>query len=76
MVEPVYGWQVIIARLAGGYKAHLCEASIIRVMPENEIPPAIEQVRLKRTIDKSPLDVVELRYHIKGVIVCRDNIQI
>ena len=39
-------------------------------------PPAwiFEQVRKKRTIDKSPLDVVELKYHINGVIVCRESI--
>ena len=48
----------------------------IRKSPPKRKTNPIEQVRLKRTIDKSPLDVVELRYHIKGVIVCRDNIQI
>ena len=37
--EPVYGWQVTIAWLAGQSKAHLSAASSIRAMPETEIPP-------------------------------------
>ena len=32
---------VIVAWLAGQLKAHLCAASSIRAMPENEIPPAM-----------------------------------
>ena len=36
---PLKRVYVIIAWLAGQYTAHLCAASIIRAMPENEIPP-------------------------------------
>ena len=37
--EPVDGWQLLVARLAGQSLAHLCAASNIRAMPETEIPP-------------------------------------
>ena len=40
--EPsVYGWQITSARLAGQQKRHLCQASCVRAMPENEKPPAM-----------------------------------
>ena len=54
-------------------QAHLVQKGVEKIII---IPRNSEQVRKKRTIDKSPLDVVELRYHIKGVIVCQDHIRI
>ena len=44
MKETVYdGEHVTIVWLAGKYTAHLCAASSIRVMPETEIPPAMNK---------------------------------
>ena len=38
---PLKRVYVAVAWLAGQSKAHLCAVSIIRAMPENEIPPVL-----------------------------------
>ena len=40
-LAPLKRVYVTVAWLAGQQKAHLCAASSIRAMPENEIPPVI-----------------------------------
>jgi len=48
--KPIYGWLVIHVWLAGQQEAHLCTASGIRAMPENEISPAMRGALLMMTV--------------------------